>query len=100
MVALHLGSQTFLVENAPLQTFPPLAWLMRARRRIFGECALLGRYQSHPDPVQESFFFGLLEELIDQGRITDDMLREQMDQNHVRHDAMEVLARTPQLAGA
>jgi hypothetical protein len=80
--------------------FPPLAWLMRARRRLFGEYALLGRYQPHPDPAQEAFFFGLLKELIDQGRVTEDMLREQMEQNHVRHDALEVLARTPQLAGA
>jgi hypothetical protein len=79
--------------------FPPLAWLMRARRRLFGEYALLGRYQPHPDPAQEAFFFGLLKELIDQGRVTEDMLREQMEQNHVRHDALEVLARTPQLAG-
>jgi hypothetical protein len=30
--------------------FPPVAWLMRARRRLFGEYALLGRYQPHPDP--------------------------------------------------
>jgi len=80
--------------------FPPLAWLMRARRRLFGEYALLGRYQPHPDPAQEALFFGLLKELIDQGRITEAMLREQMEQNHVRHDALEVLERTPTLAGA
>jgi len=80
--------------------FPPLAWLMRARRRLFGEYALLGRYRPHPDPAQEAFFFGLLKELIDQGRITESMLREQMEQNHVRHDALEVLERTPTLAGA
>jgi hypothetical protein len=80
--------------------FPPLAWLMRARRQLFGEYALLGRYQPHPDPSQEAFFFGLLQELIDQGRVTEAMLQEQMQQNHVRHDALEVLARTPRLAGA
>ena len=80
--------------------FPPLAWLMRARRRLFGEYALLGRYQPHPDPAQEAFFFGLLKELIDQGRVTEDMLREQMEQNHVRHDALEILERTPTLAEA
>ena len=80
--------------------FPPLAWLMRARRRLFGEYALLGHYQPHPDPAQEAFFFDLLKELIDQGRVTEAMLREQMEQNHVRHDALEVLERTPKLAGA
>jgi hypothetical protein len=80
--------------------FPPFAWLMRARRRLFGEYALLGRYKPHPDPSQEALFFGLLQELIDQGRVTEAMLQEQMQQNHVRHDALEVLARTPRLAGA
>jgi hypothetical protein len=80
--------------------FPPLAWLMRARRRLFGEYALLGRYQPHPDRSQEALFFGLLQELIDQGRVTKAMLQEQMQQNHVRHDALDVLARTPRLAGA
>ena len=80
--------------------FPPLAWLMRARRQLFGEYALLGRYQPHPDPAQEAYFFGLLKELIDQGRVTEAMLREQMQQNHVRHDALEVLEKTPKLVGA
>jgi len=80
--------------------FPPLAWLMRARRRLFGEYALLGRYKPHPDRSQEALFFGLLQELIDQGRVTEAMLQEQMQQNHVRHDALEVLARTPRLAPA
>ena len=80
--------------------FPPLAWLMRTRRRLFGEYGLLGRYQPHPDPAQEAFFFGLLKELIDQGRVNEAMLREQMQQNHVRHDALELLERTPRLAVA
>jgi hypothetical protein len=80
--------------------FPPVAWLMRARRRLFGEYGLLGRYQPHPDRAQEAFFFGLLKELMDQGRVTEAMLHEQMLHNHVRHDALEVLERTPRLAGA
>jgi len=37
---------------------------------------------------------------MDQGRVTETMIREQMLQNHVRHDALEVLERTPKLAGA
>jgi hypothetical protein len=83
-----------------VRLFPPAGWLMRARRRWFGEYGLLGRYLRHPDPAQEAFFFGLLKELVDQGRVTEAMLREQMQKNHVRHDALEVLARTPKLAGA
>ena len=32
------------VEHFPL--FPPFGWLMRARRRMFGDYALLGRYRA------------------------------------------------------
>jgi hypothetical protein len=78
--------------------FPPLAWLMRARRRLFGEYGLLGNYSRHPDANQEKFFFGLLKECLEQGIVTEKMLRDEMKQNHVRHDAFEVLERTPSLA--
>ncbi len=78
--------------------FLPLGWLNRVRRRMFGDYALLGHYQAHPDRNQERFFFGLLRECLDQGIVTEDMLREEMRQNHVRHDAFEVLDRTPPLA--
>ena len=77
--------------------FPPVAWLMRARRRMFGEYALLGHYKVHPDRNQENFFFGLLKECVNQGIISEDFIREQMRLNHVRHDAFEVLERTPDL---
>ncbi len=80
--------------------FPPIGWAMRARRRLLGEYALLGRYKPHPDPRQEAFFFGLLKECLDLGIVTEEMLREQMRRNHVRHDALEVMQRTPPLAGA
>jgi hypothetical protein len=80
--------------------FPPLAWLMKARRKWLGEYALLGRYRPHPDPKQQDLFFGLLKECIDQGIISEAMIREQMSRNHVRHDAFEVLDRTPPLAPA
>jgi hypothetical protein len=78
--------------------FPPLRWLMKARRTVFGEYALLGRYQRHPDPAQEQLFFGLLKECVETGRVTEDMIRHEMVHNHVRHDAFEVLDRTPPLA--
>jgi hypothetical protein len=77
--------------------FPPVAWLMRARRRMFGEYALLGHYKVHPDRNQENFFFGLLKECVNQGIISEDFIREQMRLTHVRHDAFEVLERTPDL---
>jgi hypothetical protein len=68
------------------------------RRRVFGHYAFMGRYLPHPDPNQERFFFGLLRECLDEGIVTEDMVREEMRQNHVRHDAFEVLERTPLLA--
>ncbi len=73
---------------------------MMARRKVFGEYAFLGHYQPHPDPNQEHLFFGLLKECIEKGTVTEQMVREQMNQNHVRHDAFEVLDRTPPLAPA
>jgi hypothetical protein len=73
---------------------------MRARRKLFGEYGLLGRYKSHPDPNQERFFFGLLKECVEKGIVSETMIQEQMAQNHVRHDALEVIERTPKLAGA
>jgi hypothetical protein len=89
------------VDFIPAETnrlFPPIGWLMRARRKLFGDYGLLGSYVSHPDRNQERLFFGLLRECVAQGTVTPEMLREEMRQNHVRHDAFEVLERTPPLA--
>jgi len=80
--------------------FPPAAWIMRARRKLFGEYAFLGSYKQHPDINQERFFFGLLKECLAEGKITHEQLRHEMAQNHVRHDALEILARTPDLPAA
>jgi hypothetical protein len=80
--------------------FPPLAWVMKARRKFFGEYAFLGHYKPHPDPNQQNLFFGLLKECIEEGIVSEEMVREQMNQNHVRHDAFEVLDHTPPLAPA
>jgi hypothetical protein len=72
--------------------------LHRIRRAVAGEYGLLGRYKAHPDPNQERLFFALLKECLDLGIVTHDMIREHMRFNHVRHDAFEVLGRTPTLA--
>lgn len=81
-----------------LRLFPPKGWIKHARRRLFGEYAFLGHYKPHPDPNQERFFFGLLRECLDKGIVTEELLRAEMRQNHVRHDVFEVLERTPPLA--
>jgi hypothetical protein len=73
-------------------------WIQYARRQLFGEYGLLGHYRDHPDKNQELFFFGLLKECLDNGTVTEEMLREEMRQSHVRHDAFEVLDRTPPLS--
>jgi hypothetical protein len=72
--------------------------LQRARRALFGDYGLLGRYRKHPDNNQERLFFALLKECVEKGIVTKDVLGEQMRLNYVRHDAMDVLARTPTLA--
>jgi hypothetical protein len=55
-------------------------------------------YKAHPDSNQERFFFGLLRECLDKGVVTEALLREEMRHNHVRHDALEMVERTPPLA--
>ncbi len=81
------------VEHFPL--FPPFGWLMTARRKLFGEYAFLGHYSRHPDPNQEALFFGLLRECVEAGIVREDFLREEMRRNHVRHDALELVAKAP-----
>jgi len=78
--------------------FPPRHWLRRTRRALFGDYGLLGTYGKHPDSNQENFFFGLVQECLEQGVITEAQLRDEMRWNHLRHDALEVLERTPPLA--
>lgn len=77
--------------------FPPLAWVVRARRHLFGEYGMMGHYKQHPDPAQQNLFFGLLKECIEQGIVSEEFLREEMAANHVRHDAFHVLDTTPNL---
>lgn len=80
-----------------LKNLPPYGWIMRARRALFGEYGLLGRYNRHPDPNQERLFFGLLRECLEQGVVTEAQLRAEMAQNHLRHDALDLLRSTPPL---
>jgi hypothetical protein len=78
--------------------FPPILWAMRARRRLFGDYAFLGRYKAHPDRNQERFFFGLLRECVEKGIVSEELLHEEMRRNHIRHDALQLIERTPPLA--
>ncbi len=78
--------------------FPPIRWVLRARRRFFGDYAFVPDYKPHPDPRQEAFFFGLLRECVEKGIVSEDFIRDEMARNHVRHDAFEVLDRVGSLA--
>ncbi len=88
------------IDFTPADTFPlfpPVGWVMRWRRRAFGDHALLGRYRRHPDANQERLFFALLRECLDNGSVTEDEVREEMRLNHVRKDAFDVLDRAAPL---
>jgi hypothetical protein len=78
--------------------FPPIRWVLRARRKYFGDYAFVPDYKPHPDPRQEAFFFGLLRECVDKGIVSEEFIREEMARNHVRHDAFEVLDQVAPLA--
>lgn len=82
------------------QWFPPSGWIGRARRVLFGEYGLMGQYKPHPDPNQEVFFFSLLKECLEKNIISESFVREEMKQNHVRHDAFEVVERLPEVSHA
>jgi hypothetical protein len=84
----------FTPPSKKAQLARPKTWLRPFRQLV----AKPATYVPHPDPRQEQFFFGLLRECLEQGIVTEAMLREEMRQNHVRHDALEVLERTPPLA--
>jgi hypothetical protein len=91
------GLPVDFVPGDEISGIPGTGWLMRKRREWLGDYALLGRYVRHPDPRQERFFFGLLRECVERGTVSEAMLREEMQRNHLRHDAIEVLARTEPL---
>jgi hypothetical protein len=68
--------------------------LQKLRDAVFGEKKQgYARYERHPDPAQEAFFFGLLKECVLAGKVSEERLRAEMAQNHIRHDALEMLDR-------
>ncbi len=89
------------VDFRPADTFrlfPPKHWLRRARRALFGEYRFAGQYRRHPDRKQERFFFGMLRECVESNVVSEELIRDEMAKNHLRHDALEIIDRTPRLA--
>ena len=78
--------------------FPPSGWIMFARRKLFGEYAFMGHYKQHPDMNQQNLFFALVQECLDNGKLSMELLQDAMRNNYVRHDALEVLEQTPPLS--
>ncbi|MCA1659658.1 MAG: hypothetical protein LC642_03820 [Verrucomicrobiaceae bacterium] len=56
---------------------------------------LWGKYKKHPDPRQEAFFFALLRECVEEGKISIEQIKSEMRDNHVRHDALELMRSVP-----
>jgi hypothetical protein len=86
------------VDYTPTEFVPVIGWIMRMRRKLFGDHALLGRYARHPDPKQEALFFGLLKGAYEEGLVTDAQIKEAMANNHIRHDSIEVMKKAPPLS--
>lgn len=74
--------------------------LRRVVRSFKGKQAPRATYEPHPQPAVEAFFFQLLGECLERGLVTEAMLRDEMARDHVRHDALEVLARVRRQAAA
>ena len=68
---------------------------MTARRRLFGDYALLGRYRRHPDPRQEALFWALLRACLDAGEVSEAFLAEKMRRAHLRPDTLDRVAAAP-----
>ena len=85
------------VSNLQKDGGRPCLWTRFLRRKLFGDYALLGHYRAHPDKNQEDLFFALLRECVADGTVTEEMIRREMDANHVRKDAPLVLRKAPKL---
>ncbi|MGE0683315.1 MAG: hypothetical protein AB7P69_20750 [Candidatus Binatia bacterium] len=106
-----LTSETKLLHNTKRQTQPwktglPRDYTVREKSSwgaqvksavklvkgwVLGQTAKTSYYTRHPDPKQEAFFFELLHECVEQGIVTEELLKEEMRKNHLRRDTLEIL---------
>ena len=69
----------------------PRPRLRRGRRALFGDYKFAGTNDAHPDPQQETFFFKLVREALDEGEFTEALLRDEIAQGHLRPDALKLI---------
>lgn len=110
----HLDANTRLLHNTKRRTQPwktglPVDFTVRSKflgLRVTDwltkivPLPAVNTYRPHPDPNQERFFFGLLRECLDKGIVDEATIRDEMRRNNVRHDALDLVRRTPPLAAA
>lgn len=104
----RLTPETRLLHNTRRETQPwktglPVDFETGKEPKPFSPKGLLRRfrpvrYERHPDPKQEQYFFSLLRECLDAGVVTEAILRDEMRWNHIRHDALDLVANAPVLA--
>lgn len=100
----RLTAETKLLHNTKRNTQPWKTGLpidYTARVPVIGRLLpdnglkLWGKYRKHPDPRQEALFFAYVAECLNNGMLSEAVLREAMAKNHVRHDAFDVVKRVP-----
>lgn len=91
-----LTATTKLLHNTKRRTQP---WKTGLPIDFTNRVVWIGRfwekYKKHPDPRQEAFFFSLLRECVDAGKISLEQLKSEMRNNHVRHDALDLIRSVP-----
>ena len=65
--------------------------MRRGRRALFGDYKFAGTYDAHPDPRQETFFFNLVREALEDGELSESLLQDEISQGHLRPDAMQLV---------
>ena len=102
----RLAPETRLLHNTKRRTQPwktglPIDFTNKSPwyMRILGISGYhkKGAYRPHPDPRQEQLFFAFLKECMDAGEVDRDMIAAEIAQNHIRHDALELAARAPEV---
>jgi hypothetical protein len=83
----------YRVEHARKWATLPRAFLSRVKHSVVaGRSKQANTYQPHPDSRQERFFFSLLRECLQEGRLTEEFIQSEVRKKHVRPDAMTVLS--------